>query len=262
MSEADIEAGARWGEEITKQLEVTQFGIICVTKESLNAPWLIFEAGAMATAMGNKHVCPYLVDLEAADILGPLVQFQAVKAEKEGTWRLVETIYRSLERRQTAEDRFRGVFEKFWPDLERVLEELPPPAIKSAGGRSDRSILEEVLETVRGIVRPSSKGGRRESTVRIDISMATGRAESFFDYRYDPDEFGFQQMLNTLFSRALQDVVPPSTYGRRWQLVVLGSDKAIEKHGDNDRRSIREAGIESGMTLKVVLLAERRPEQS
>lgn len=37
MSEADIEAGDRWGQEVAKELSASNFGIICVTPENLNA---------------------------------------------------------------------------------------------------------------------------------------------------------------------------------------------------------------------------------
>jgi hypothetical protein len=73
MSESDIEAGARWGREIESNLQETKFGIICLTKDNQFAPWLLFEAGALAKAVANTFVCPYLIGLDAIDISqGPL----------------------------------------------------------------------------------------------------------------------------------------------------------------------------------------------
>ena len=37
MSEADIGAGDRWGQEVARELSVCNFGIICVTPENLTA---------------------------------------------------------------------------------------------------------------------------------------------------------------------------------------------------------------------------------
>lgn len=34
---ADIEKGARWNNEISKELESSEIGIFCITKESLNS---------------------------------------------------------------------------------------------------------------------------------------------------------------------------------------------------------------------------------
>jgi hypothetical protein len=42
----DIEKGSRWPEEFNKALATT-VGILCVTRENKNAPWLLFEAGAL-----------------------------------------------------------------------------------------------------------------------------------------------------------------------------------------------------------------------
>lgn len=47
LSQADISAGSRWAQEVAKELETTNFGIICVTQEtsprpgycSRQAPW-------------------------------------------------------------------------------------------------------------------------------------------------------------------------------------------------------------------------------
>ena len=43
VSSEDIDKGARWSTDIATELEDSTFGILCVTKENLNAPWLCFE---------------------------------------------------------------------------------------------------------------------------------------------------------------------------------------------------------------------------
>jgi hypothetical protein len=48
MSSRDISAGARWQVEIARQLDTTDFGIVCVTRENQASKWLNFEAGALA----------------------------------------------------------------------------------------------------------------------------------------------------------------------------------------------------------------------
>ena len=53
VSSEDIDKGARWSTDIAKELENSTFGILCVTKENLEAPWLSFEAGAL-----SKPSCP------------------------------------------------------------------------------------------------------------------------------------------------------------------------------------------------------------
>jgi TIR domain-containing protein len=86
MSRSDVEAGARWNRDIDKQLEETNFDIICLTKSNCNAPWILFEAGALAKTIANSFVCPYLIDMNPSDVPnGPLTQFQAKRANDKET---------------------------------------------------------------------------------------------------------------------------------------------------------------------------------
>jgi hypothetical protein len=54
MSEHDIDKGTRGLPAIAQQLEETQFGLICLTPESMNAPWLLFEAGALSKSQDQS----------------------------------------------------------------------------------------------------------------------------------------------------------------------------------------------------------------
>jgi len=72
LSANDIEKGARWGTEISQELEQSKFGVICVTPENLDARWLNFEAGALSKIVSRNRVCPYLVDMSPTDLVGPL----------------------------------------------------------------------------------------------------------------------------------------------------------------------------------------------
>lgn len=53
VSSEDIAKGSRWNAEVTKELENSCFGIICLTPENLIAPWLHFEAGALSKIIDN-----------------------------------------------------------------------------------------------------------------------------------------------------------------------------------------------------------------
>src|SRR5262249_46316277 len=79
VSVADIEKGSRWGADIAGKLAECRVGLICLTPENLFAPWLLFEAGALAKTLEQTSVCPYLLDLQFADIRDPLAQFQATR---------------------------------------------------------------------------------------------------------------------------------------------------------------------------------------
>jgi TIR domain len=68
VSGKDIQAGERWSLEVGKKLEESNFGILCLTKDNLNAPWMLFEAGALSKAISTAAVCPYILDAEFREI--------------------------------------------------------------------------------------------------------------------------------------------------------------------------------------------------
>ena len=69
ISVHDIERGSLWFSEITNQLADTSIGIICLTKENKNKPWIpVFEAGALAKGLTSNRVCTLLVDLNGSDL--------------------------------------------------------------------------------------------------------------------------------------------------------------------------------------------------
>ena len=96
MSDHDIQAGARWGSELGGTLEACNFGIICLTPESLESHWLTFEAGALSKATKESRVIPYRFQLQSSDVGPPLSQFQGVDANAEGTFKLVLSINEAL----------------------------------------------------------------------------------------------------------------------------------------------------------------------
>jgi hypothetical protein len=125
MSAEDIDPGVRWSAEIAGELEASKFGIICLTPENITTPWILFEAGALAKTLDSTFVCPYLIDLEPTDLKNPLIQFQAAKADRDGTLSLLRSINQVVGTTILPEDRLKRAFERWWPDLEEVLNNLP-----------------------------------------------------------------------------------------------------------------------------------------
>lgn len=125
----EIVSGARWNEEISNKLSDSKYGIICLTKHNINAPWILFEAGALAKSVSTKtYVCPYLVDFDASQLTGPLALFQARAADMEGTLKLIEDINSILKRNNPdshlKDESLRKLFGKMWPEFESVLSNL------------------------------------------------------------------------------------------------------------------------------------------
>jgi hypothetical protein len=84
MSDEEIGSGQRWNEAIAHSLDETDFGIVCVTRANQHAPWLIFEAGAVAKSVKKGRVVPLYIDLLSTDITGPLEAFQGRSLDENG----------------------------------------------------------------------------------------------------------------------------------------------------------------------------------
>lgn len=87
FSDIDIKAGDRWGSELAGRLESSNYGIICVTQESLQSPWVLFEAGALGKVVSGSKVCPYLIDLTRRQLTDPLTNFNRRKLLKNRHWK-------------------------------------------------------------------------------------------------------------------------------------------------------------------------------
>lgn len=151
MSEEDIEKGSRGLDDIGKALASMGVGIICLTPENLEKPWILFEAGALSKALGDKtRVCPFLLgDLRPENVKAPLGMFQATRAVKDDTRKLVGTVNKVLGG-SLGEEKLDTVFERMWPELDKSLEAVPKAAVAVAPLRSERDMLAEVLELSRG----------------------------------------------------------------------------------------------------------------
>ncbi|MCL2873371.1 MAG: toll/interleukin-1 receptor domain-containing protein [Defluviitaleaceae bacterium] len=168
VSSEDIEKGSRWSADIAKELEDTNFGLLCVTKDNFKAPWLLFEAGALSKAMDKALVVPMLFGLKPSDLTGsPLLQFQTVIFSKNEVKKLIVTLNDKIEKRIDSLDE---IFEKWYPDLEDAVAELEPGTI-SQGAGDDLAIntnQSPVLEEILTISRDNQKLLRNSENIAIE----------------------------------------------------------------------------------------------
>src|SRR5947208_2791466 len=87
-----IEKGISGLEDIRAKLEVSSFGILCLTPENLNSTWIHFEAGALSKLKTEARLWTFLYELKPADITGPLSQFQHTSNTRDEIYALVQSI--------------------------------------------------------------------------------------------------------------------------------------------------------------------------
>ncbi len=120
ISTDDIYKGDAWFSEIAKNLNESETGIICVTKENKNKPWLLFEAGALANKFG-KRVCPLLIDLDKTE--NPLNQLNHTLPNKKDIRKLIGSL-NALPEKPIEKIILDKIFETYWPLFEEKLEEI------------------------------------------------------------------------------------------------------------------------------------------
>jgi hypothetical protein len=157
----DIEKGTKWNAEIAKELETSNVGIICLTRDNTERPWIMFEAGALSKSVDKARVCTLLFNLESTDLKPPLSNFQCTRFIKDDFQKLVATINSVAGEAKLESAVMDSVFEMWWPRLEKAVGEILSTHAQrdEEPRRSDRDIIEEILQLTRASVsqehRPS-----------------------------------------------------------------------------------------------------------
>lgn len=187
VSAKDIEKGAWWSSDLATHLELSHVGIICLTQENLEAPWLLFEAGAISKAIATSFVCPYLYGLKPADVKGPLSLYQATKADRDDTLGLVKTINKALEADALQEHQLEKLYTMLWPDLEAELESIPVMQHKEEPLRSERELIEELLGHVRYLRYKPNRDAPVTPPLPPHRNLSPDKIPEFFEKELLPD---------------------------------------------------------------------------
>jgi len=153
VSSEDIEKGDRWMIEIYSKLEHSNFGIICLTKENLLEPWIMFEAGALSKNINQSKVSSILFDnLKQSDVKSPLSLFQNTEFEKEEFKKLVFSINNALGDKKIDETTLNHSFDKLFPELYekiKAIQENYNPILPPK--QKDANTLNEILRITKYI---------------------------------------------------------------------------------------------------------------
>jgi anti-anti-sigma regulatory factor len=180
MSEHDIAAGAQWGAALHEQLKQSDFGVLCLTAENIAAPWILYEAGALAVSAKAGCVVPFLIGVGAETLGPPLSLFQSVEAGREGAWKVVRAMNQAREC-PADEGRLREAVFEGWPWLAGRLglgveEEMHGDVLVLRPGPNH---LRDDNESgaLRGVIWGRIKGGQRRLVLdlsRVEHASSTG----------------------------------------------------------------------------------------
>jgi hypothetical protein len=131
LSVKEISKGRRGGRELWEALEGINIGIICLTKQNVLEPWILFESGALSKTFSDTTtlVCTYLLGgLNHSDLPDPLRDFQYTRPDREDTRKMVLDIAEAVKGGEMSEpekDQVNAAFNSRWPEFESQLNTMP-----------------------------------------------------------------------------------------------------------------------------------------
>jgi|SRR6266850_1754592 len=152
VSSEDIRKGKSWHLEMRSELEGSDFGIVCLIPGNLEAPWVLFESGALSKKMKDASLWTLLFGgLKHSNVDGPLSHFQHTMFEKEDFFKLLKAINECRTSKHEL-TKLRKVFDQNWGELETDITKALVPSAKVVR-KSNEEILDSLLELTNYIAR-------------------------------------------------------------------------------------------------------------
>ena len=217
FSPEDIEKGTKWNTEIAKELETSNVGVICLTQENTEKPWILFEAGALSKSIDKSRVCTLLFNIEPTDVKGPLTSFQATRFIPDDFKRLVTTINNCAGDSKLDIPVLDSVFNMWWPRLDEQIGEIIKTHDKGVKKerRPERDILEEILELSR--MNASRQGRAPRLSERAFMEFIETLDEMMFMYGrrgHDDMSLHLMQRLDRPLRHLCAEAGVPELYER------------------------------------------------
>lgn len=229
VSSEDIDKGARWSSDIAKELENSTFGILCVTKENLEAPWLSFEAGALSKTMDKSFVNPFLFDIKRSEVQGPILQFQSTIFEKEDIKRMMKTLNKACGDSGILENRLDNSFDVWYPQLEKEFNKIKqdsgnvPDVSDNYNTSHSGAILEEILELSRDnqklLRNPDSQLRDEIEKIKQEMEQVNNRNAIIYDKKRVAKKY-----TPMLLEEIMHKVGKRSSYGFLMTLSLFKDD--------------------------------------
>lgn len=171
-----LRPGQVWLDEIRRQIAESRALVVLLTAQSLNRPWLLFEAG-FGAAQSNCAVIPVCVGIDStADVPFPLAMYQAFQlADYDSLRRFVEKLL-AMHQIPFDEAMSRPVLEQAVAALTRVHSDaaakLAPPLEPSLAAAMD-SLREYLDRRFAQVVSSAADGGLSvaQSNPRYNVAI-------------------------------------------------------------------------------------------
>ena len=262
VSSEDIDKGTRWSTDIAKELEDSSFGILCVTKENMNAPWLTFEAGALSKTMDKSFVSPFLFNIKRSEVSGPILQFQSTIFSKDDVYKLVKTLNKACGEETLSDERLDKAFNVWWPTLEDELnkiKQMEEDSNEAADNSSSATVgNSEILEEILDLTRLNQKLLRNpDSDISKSLSEINERLETVLTDLRDEQFSRHSGKRRRRFHPAMIEEIIHSS--RRMKGRYIGFQMVVSLFKE-DFPWLYEAGMEVVKTFKSKTTMARKDE--
>jgi len=239
FSPEDIQKGTKWNTEIAKELESSDVGVICLTLDNTEKPWILFEAGALSKSIDKSRVCTLLFNIEPADVKGPLTSFQSTRFIRDDFKRLISTVNNTAGDAKLDAGVLDSVFDMWWPKLEEKVQGILASHDKNGDGerRSERDILEEILALARMNASRQNRSPRISERAIAEL-IDTLDEVLFVVGRHGPDDMSYHLLrkLDRPLRHICREVGIPEMYDRHrmhMERIIGPARLSEEDHKDN-----------------------------
>jgi hypothetical protein len=159
LSAHDVEYGERWNREMSRELDESSVGIICIVGENLRAPWIHFEAGALSKSKNadTSRVVPLLFGVDVSELPATLSQFQAAIYGREVLHRMVKQFSSTQTVREADEldAKFNLAWSGFDSEIAHIMRSASPAGPSPPGAREDQpvNLSDEAVAMLRDVAR-------------------------------------------------------------------------------------------------------------
>lgn len=199
ISSKDIDLGSVWSHSILKEATERRFGLIFITPENKQSPWIHYEAGCLIKDLEKDRVVPILFGLRKEDIAPPISMFQMIEFSKESSLNLLKQINEGTPNPLSFET-LNELFLTFFPKIEKEISTTMNIQFPSKTSRPTGEILDEILLLT------------RENKVMIsDVFQSNQSLRNFtsthFSFSNDEVEKAIHQEKFELFRMQLEKII-------------------------------------------------------
>lgn len=144
VSSHDVQNGRVWAVELSRQLQICDAGILCLTRENARRPWINFEAGAIWKSYDSSLVCPLLIDIGTDALPGCLQQFQAADLTVTGLGSLLRSLNRKAQN-PIGEAELGATLQAQWPAMHDAFKSAQKADREKEEEREPRRLLEQIV---------------------------------------------------------------------------------------------------------------------